>query len=425
VTARLDRAVVVVGAGHAGLAMSYCLKQRGIDHLVLERDRVAQDWRESRWDSFCLVTPNWQCRLPGFSYAGDDPDGFMTRDEVVAFIEAYASSFEAPVLEGVEVTELQRDPEGGFVLDTTAGEVTAGQVVIATGGHHVPRIPRFAERLPSDIEQLSSADYVNADTLPDGDVLVVGTGQSGCEIAEDLHLAARTVHLCLGGAGRTPRSYRGRDVAAWLDELGAYDVAVDEHILGEGVRATANEYVTGRDGGRDIDLRRFAREGMRLYGRLLDIEDAVLMFAGDLKRNLDAADAAAESVKDAIDAHIAASGIDAPSEPRYVPVWEPGVQPRELDVQAAGIRSVVWTAGFRPDYGWVQAPIFDGRGEPCHERGVTDVAGLYAVGLPWLHTWGSGHFAGVGHDAEYLAELIEMGDRMASVTALPRPAFGR
>jgi putative flavoprotein involved in K+ transport len=415
VTARVDRPVVVVGAGHAGLSMSYCLKQRGIDHLVLERDRVAQDWRESRWDSFCLVTPNWQCRLPGFSYAGDEPDGFMTRDEVVAYIEAYARSFQAPVLEGVEVIELWRDPEGGFVLDTTAGEFTAGQVVIATGSHQVPCIPRFAERLPSGIEQLSSADYVDADTLPDGDVLVVGTGQSGCEIAEDLHLAARTVHLCVGGAGRTPRSYRGRDVAAWLDELGSYDLTIDEHRLGEGARATANDYVTGRDGGRDIDLRRFAREGMRLYGRLLDIEDAVLMFAGDLKRNLDGADAAAE----------AANGIDAPGEPRYVPVWEPGVQSQELDVQAAGICSVVWATGLRPDYGWVQAPIFDGRGEPCHERGVTDVAGLYVVGLPWLHTWGSGHFAGIGRDAEYLAERIESGDRMASVTELPRPAFGR
>jgi putative flavoprotein involved in K+ transport len=425
VTASVDRPVVVVGAGHAGLSMSYCLEQRGIDHLVLERDRVAQDWRESRWDSFCLVTPNWQCRLPGFAYAGDDPDGFMTRAEVVAYIEDYAASFQAPVLEGVEVTELRRDGEGGFVLGTTAGEFTAGQVVIATGGHHVPRIPRFAERLPSGVEQLSSADYVNADLLPDGDVLVIGTGQSGCEIAEDLHLAARTVHLCVGGAARTPRTYRGRDVAAWLEELGSYDLPVGEHRLGEGVRATANAYVTGRHGGRDVDLRRFAREGMRLYGRVLGIEDAVLMLAGDLRRNLDAADAAAEWLKDAIDAHVAAGGIDAPSEPRYVPVWEPGVQPRELDVQAAGIRSVVWAAGFRADYGWVQAPIFDGRGEPCHERGVTDVAGLYVLGLPWLHTWGSGHFAGIGRDAVQLAELIEVGGRMAPVTELPRRASGR
>jgi putative flavoprotein involved in K+ transport len=422
---RTDRPVVVVGGGHAGLSMSYCLGQRGIEHLVLERDRVAQDWRDARWDSFCLVTPNWQCRLPGFPYAGDEPDGFMTRDEVAAYIEDYAASFRAPVMEGVEVAELRRDPEGGFVLDTSAGEFTAGQVVIATGGYHLPRIPRFAERLPSHIEQLSSAEYVDPDALPEGDVLVVGSGQSGCQIAEDLHVAARTVHLCVGGATRTARSYRGRDVAAWLDDLGDYDVPVHEHKLGEDVRTKANQYVTGRHGGRDIDLRRFAREGMRLYGRLTDIEDAVLAFAGDLRHNLDAADAAAESIKDAIDEHIAANGIDAPSEPRYNPVWEPGVQPRELHVEAAGIRSVVWATGFRSDYRWVRAPIFDGRGEPCHERGVTSVAGLYVVGLPWLYTWGSGRFEGIERDARYLAELIEAGDRRASVTVLPRPAFGR
>jgi putative flavoprotein involved in K+ transport len=416
-----DRPVLVVGAGHAGLSMSYCLQRRGIEHLVLERDRVAQDWRDARWDSFCVVTPNWQCRLPGFPYHGDDPHGFMTRDEMVAHIERYAASFRAPVMEGVEVVELHRDPEGGFVLDTSAGEFTAGQVVVATGGYHMPRIPRFAERLPSHVEQISSADYVNPDALPDGDVLVVGSGQSGCEVAEDLHLAARTVHLCVGGATRAPRVYRGRDVVAWLDDLGHYDAPV----CGDDVRPAASQYVTGRDGGRDIDLRRFAREGMRLYGRLTGIEDAALTFAGDLKRNIDAADAAAESIKDAIDEHIAANGIDAPSEPRYTPVWEPGVQPRELDVEAIGIRSVVWAVGFLPDYRWVRPPIFDGNGEPCHERGVTDVAGLYLVGLPSRHTAGSGRFAGIERDAEHLAELIERGDRTASVTALPRPAFGR
>jgi putative flavoprotein involved in K+ transport len=417
---RTDRPVLVVGAGHAGLSMSYCLKQRGIEHLVLERDRVAQDWRDARWDSFCLVTPNWQCRLPGFPYEGDDPHGFMTRDEMVAHIDDYAASFRAPVMEGVEVAELRRDPEGGFVLDTSAGQFTAGEVVIATGGYHLPRIPRFAERLPSQIEQIGSADYVNPDALPDGDVLVVGSGQSGCEIAEDLHRAARTVHLCVGGATRAPRFYRGRDVVAWLDDLGHYDVPVREQTRGADPRAAGSQYVTGRD----VDLRRFAREGMRLYGRLTGIEDAVLTFAGDLKHNLDAADAGAESIKDAIDEHVAANCIDAPSEPRYTPVWEPGVEPRELDVEAVGIRSVVWAIGFRCDYRWVRAPIFDGNGEPCHERGVTDVAGLYLVGLPSLYTSGSGRFGGIERDAEHLAELIERGDRRASVTALPRPAFG-
>jgi putative flavoprotein involved in K+ transport len=420
---RIDRPVVVVGGGQAGLATSFCLKRRGIDHVVLERDRVAQDWRASRWDSLRTVTPNWQLRLPGFPYDGDEPDGFMESEQVVDHLEAYARSFGCPLLEGVTVTELRPDPEGaGFELSTSDGEFTAGQVVVATGAHHVPRIPRFAERLPGYIEQVSSADYINPDELPEGDVLVVGSGQSGCQIAEELHRAARTVHLCVGGATRTVRSYRGRDVAAWLQDMGALDVPVGAHRLGvQGVRARAEEYV----GTHDIDLRRLAREGLRLYGRLMDVDDAVLMFAADLKRNLDAADAAADATKAAIDEHIAGAGLEAPREERYVPVWEPGVQPRELDVEAAGIQSVVWCTGFDTDHRWVQAPVFDGRGRPCHERGVTDVAGLYVVGLPWLHTWGSGQFAGIASDAEYVADLIELGDRRATVTQLPRPAFGR
>lgn len=404
---RVDHPVVVVGGGHAGLATSWCLEQRRIGHVVLERDRLGQDWRDARWESFRTVTPNRACRLPGFPYDGDDPDGFMDRDEVVGHLEAYAASFAAPLVEGVEVTELRHDPEGGFELATSEGEFTAGQVVVATGGHHVPRIPRFAERLPSYIAQVSSADYRNPEELPEGDVLVVGSGQSGCEIAEELHRAARTVHLCVGRTPRSARRYRGRDVAAWHDELGFDELPVGEYRVG------------------DIDLRRLAREGMRLYGRLEDIVDAVLTFAPDLKRNLDAADAAADAIKDGIDARIAAGGIDAPPEPRPSPAWVPGVQPRVLDVEAAGIQSVVWCMGFDTDYGWVRAPIFDGRGRPCHERGVTDVPGLYLVGLPWLHTRASGQFAGIARDAEYLAELIQLGDRRATVTQLPRPAFGR
>lgn len=425
--------VVVVGGGQAGLATSWCLCQREIDHVVLERDVVAHEWRTARWDSFCLVTPNWQCRLPGFPYAGSDPDGFMVRDEIVAYIEDYVAAFDPPLLEGVSVDGLRRRAGGGFELTTSGGQFTANQVVIATGGYHTPKVPRFAERLAPTIEQLSSARYRNPESLPDGDVLVVGSGQSGCQIAEDLHLGGRTVHLCVGGATRTARRYRGRDVVAWMHDLGYYDLPVHEHKLGEGVRAKANQYVTGRDGGRDIDLRRFAREGVRLYGRLTGLErDRVLTFAPDLRRNLDAADAAAEAIKDTIDAHIQEHGIDAPSEPRYEPVWQPGVQPRELDVGSAGIGAIVWCIGFASDFSWVGAPIFDGRGRPLHARGVTDVPGLYVVGLPWLYTWGSGRFSGIARDAEHLAQLIDAGGartpasapELAVVTQLParRPA---
>jgi len=417
----LSTPVIVVGGGQAGLSMSYCLAQRGIDHLVLDANRIGHDWLTARWDSFCLVTPNWQCRLPGFHYDGGDPHGFMGRDEIVGYLEAYAASFGPPLLEGVKAQSLRRGSGDQFELSTSAGDLHPAQVVIATGGYHEPRIPRFADALPAGIEQLHSSHYRNAASLPDGDVLVVGTGQSGCQIAEDLHLAGRRVHLCVGGATRTARFYRGRDVVDWLADLGYYDMPVHEHKLGEGVRAKANQYVTGRDGGRDIDLRRFAIEGMCLYGRLIGVREGVLAFAPDLRHNLDAADAASEAIKDTIDRHIAARGIDAPTEPRYTPVWEPADEPHELDLAFGWIGSVIWSTGFTPDYRWVQLPVFDGSGRIVHERGVTAVPGLYVVGLPWLYTWGSGRFSGIARDTDYLAELVDVGQG-AAVGALARGA---
>jgi putative flavoprotein involved in K+ transport len=255
--------------------------------------------------------------------------------------------------------------------------------------------------------QLHSSEYKNPHALPEGDVLVVGSGQSGCQIAEDLHLAGRRVHLCVGGAPRTARSYRGKDVVEWLHKMGYYDMPVHEHPLKERVRAKANHYVTGRDGGRDIDLRRFALEGMQLYGRLIDVRGSTLEFASDLKHNLAQADAVSESIKTTIDKFIEAKGIDAPAEPRYTPVWEPEQDPRALDFAKANIRTVIWSIGYRSDYGWIEVPVFDGKGYPSHQRGVTMVDGLYFLGLPWLYTWGSGRFSGVAQDAGYLAEHIE------------------
>jgi len=401
------QSVVVIGGGQAGLSMSYCLKQFEIDHLVIEKNRIGHEWREKRWDSFCLVTPNWQCKLPGFPYAGPDPHGFMKKDEIVRYIEDYAASFAPPVVEGVSVQAVRLGAGGKFEIASTAGDCTADQVVIAAGGYHVPTIPRFAERLPPHVVQTSSADYKRPEALADGDVLVIGTGQSGCQIAEDLHLAGRTVHLCVGGAPRTARRYRGKDVVEWLDEMGYYRMPVHDHPMKERVRAKANHYVTGRDGGREIDLRKLAREGMRLYGRLLDFADGRLRFADDLRKNLDQADAAAESIKTTIDTFIEKRAISAPTEPRYVPVWEPDREVRELDLAASGIRTVVWCIGFHADYRWVEIPVFDGRGYPSHQRGVSSQPGLYFLGLPWLHTWGSGRFAGVADDAAHLAARIQ------------------
>jgi putative flavoprotein involved in K+ transport len=420
-------AVAIIGGGQAGLSISWYLTQSGIDHVVFEKNRAGYTWRAERWDSFCLVTPNWQCQLPGFPYQGSDPHGFMLREQIVDYIDAFITSFNPPLLEGVNVSHLRSDAQRGFMIDTTAGIHVADQVVIAAGGYQTPFIPRCAERLPSDIVQISSSQYRNPTQLPEGAVLVVGSGQSGCQIAEDLHIAGRKVHLCVGDAPRVARRYRGKDVVKWLDMMGYYELPVHDHPLREGVRDKTNHYVTGRDGGRDIDLRQRAIEGMELYGRLLDVQGDSLTLDDDLAMRLDQADQVSDSIKTSIDNFIAKNGISAPEEARYSPVWAPPSERPSLNYRTAGITSIVWSIGFRTDYGWIDLPVFNGRGQPSHVRGVTPIPGAYFLGLPWLYTWGSGRFSGIARDAEYLAEHIKA--RVASTpsggeTALNEAAIG-
>jgi putative flavoprotein involved in K+ transport len=289
-------------------------------------------------------------------------------------------------------------------------------VVLAVGGYHLPVLPPWASSLPARITQLHSQAYRSPGQLPDGDVLVVGTGQSGAQIAEDLHLAGRRVHLAVGSAPRIARRYRGRDMVAWLHDMGHYDMPVEQHRDGEAARMGTNHYVTGRDGGRDIDLRRFATEGMQLYGTLTGIDGGALTFAPNLTEHLDGADRVDDNAKNLVDAHIERSGIDAPHEPRYTPVWAPDADPTTLDLDE--VSAVVWAIGFRADWSWVRVPVFDGAGYPTHVRGVTSAPGLYVLGLPWLHTWGSGRFAGIARDAEFLADRIT--DLTGTTTGLTR-----
>lgn len=400
-------AVVVVGGGQAGLSASAHLSGRGIDHVVFEKHRVGHAWRTQRWDSFCLVTPNWQCQLPGFPYAGPEPHGFMPRDEIVAYVEQFAQAIAAPVREGVGVTRIARDRAGPFRVETDAGTVTADAVVLAISAYHRPRVPAMADALPAAVTQIHSAGYKNASTLPEGAVVVVGSGQSGCQIAEDLHLAGRQVHLVVGSAPRCPRVYRGRDAVDWLSDLGQYDLPVEAHPRREAVRKQANHYLTGRDGGRDIDLRAFARQGMRLHGRLTGIAEATLHFGHDLARNLDNADAVYNGICGLIDKHIAERGITASAGRHYLPVWQPPIEDASpLDLAAAGVSTVIWATGFRSDWRFVDLPLCDRDGDPAHTRGVTGVDGLYLVGLPWLHTWGSGRFLNVGRDAAHVVAHI-------------------
>lgn len=294
---------------------------------------------------------------------------------------------------------------GGFLIETSEGNYSAGQVVVAVGNYHRPRFPDLAAQLPPHIMQVHSANYRSSQQLPEGEVLVVGSAQSGAQIAEDLHLAGRKVHLCVGSAPRVARFYRGRDVVDWLDDMGHYKLTVDDHPLGEDARRKTNHYVTGRDGGRDIDLREFARQGMALYGRLLGYADGKLQTGDDLQRNLDAADATSQKIKDSIDAWIAQQGIDAPEEARYQAVWQPEQPSRAIDLSR--ISAVIWAVGFHTDFSWIDIPVFDDKGYPVHRRGVSTHNGLYFLGLPWLWTWGSGRFEGVGEDAVWIADAVE------------------
>ena len=399
--------VAIVGGGQAGLSVSYHLKQRGIDHVVFEKNTAAHTWATQRWDSFCLVTPNWQCDLPGHPYDGPAPDGFMRKDEIVAYLKAFVAKVDPPIREGVSVTRVARRGDGIFSVQTSDGDYTADEIVVASGGYHTPIIPRMAEKLPGSVTQIHSNQYRNAAQLPEGEVLVVGSGQSGAQIAEDLHLAGRKVHLAVGDAPRCARFYRGRDVVTWLADMGYYEMTVDNHPLRDGVRDNTNHYVTGRDGGRDIDLRRFATEGMTLYGLMEDYQDGSLRFRDDLKRSLDGADRTYNGINAAIDKYIAEKGIEAPEQEHYTPVWEPGEPVTSLALEGSGITSVLWCIGFTPDFRWLDASVFNGAGNPKHKRGVTNEPGVYFIGLPWLNTWGSGRFGSVGRDAEHVVQAIQ------------------
>jgi len=402
--------VAIIGAGQAGLSVSWYLGRADVEHVVLEAQTPVHAWTDSRWDNFTLVTPNWHCRLPGYCYDGPDPDGFMTRDQVVSWLNGWLDTFSAPVRDHTRVTRLQQRAGGGFelTLATESGEqsLTCDEAVVATGGYPLPVIPPYAGSLDPGVVQLHSEQYRNPGQLPDGAVLVVGSGQSGAQIAEDLHLAGRRVHLAIGNAPRVARFYRGRDCMTWLADMGVYDIPAQQYPGGRAAIEKTNHYVTGRDGGRDIDLRRFATEGMRLYGALTDGKDSTLRFAPTLKGALDNADSVYNSICSDIDRYIEAEGIAAPPASTYTPVWRPDSEPASLDLAGAGITSIVWAIGYRPDYRWIEASAFDGGGRPMQTRGVTTVPGLSFIGLPWMHTWGSGRFLGIDRDAEHIAATI-------------------
>ena len=396
---------VVVGAGQAGMSASYYLCRAGIDHVVLERHERFHAWKADRWDSFCLVTPNWQCKLPDYPYRGDDPTGFMLKDQIVDYVEGFCATFDAPLREGVTVTRVEKVGDR-FEVDTDRGLWSADHVIVASGGYDRPIVPPFADRLDPAIAQIHSKSYRRPSDLPEGTCLVVGTGQSGVQMMEDLWIAGRDVRLAVGPAPRSPRWYRGRDATDWLHALGYYDITIDQQPDPKSTEAKTNHYMSGRDGGHEIDLRRFARDGLRMYGSVADMEGTTIRFQPDLEANLDAADRSYVGIRQMIDAYIAQEGIDAPEEPPFEKVWRPETEVTEIDVAAEGITSILWCIGFRPNYDWLSVDCLNNRGRPIHRRGICAAEGVYFLGLGWLHTWGSGRFLGVAEDADHVVRAI-------------------
>jgi len=400
---------VVVGAGQAGLAVSYHLTQQARDHLVLERsDGPADAWRNHRWDSFTLNTPNWQSQLPGADDAGCDPDGFKSRDEIVAYFERYAARYQLPVRYRARVEKIERLGRWGsyLITDHDGSSIVARNVVVATGLHQKPKIPTFSADFPSEIRQLHSDAYRNPHDLRTGAVLVVGSAQSGAQIAEELYESGRKVYLAVGRAGRTPRRYRGKDANWWSDKLGLYAQTVDQ-LPSPKAKFAGKPHISGTKGGHTINLHQFARDGVVLLGHFRGVQDRKIMLAPDLHENLARADQHEAEFVRAVDEFVARTGMAVPQE--TLPSMRDGFDVKllsEVDLGAADITNVIWATGYGFDFSFIRLPILDGDGYPVQRRGVTNYAGLFFVGLPWLHNAKSGLLYGVGDDAAYIAQRI-------------------
>jgi putative flavoprotein involved in K+ transport len=389
--------VVIIGAGQVGLAMSACLSAQGRAHVVLESTRPAHAWR-TRWDSFALNTPTgWSLSLPGLPYGGADPDGYALRDEVVAYFDTYLAQIAPPLRLGVTATAVRPGSGGRFLVETDGGTFLANAVVVATGRHQQPTVPNSSASFPADLIQLHTSRYRRPEELPEGAVLVVGSGQSSCQIVEEIQASGRRIYLSLGSNGRRPIRYRGRHFAAWIREL-------DDSWA----HLSYGAQFTGRDGGRALNLHEFARDGMVLLGRLRGIDLGVLSFTSDLHERLAAADAYDTRARQAVDDYIAANGLDYPQEDPP-PVLRYGfaqpVRP-ELDLAAAGITSVIWGTGYRFDLSWIAFPILDAGGEPVQERGVTAVPGLYVLGFNLVQRPRSAFLPYVSTEAAHVAAVI-------------------
>lgn len=399
--------VVIVGGGHSGLAMSKQLADRGIDHVVLERDEVASSWRRQRWDSFTLLTPNWQTQLPGAAYSGDDPDGFMTAAEIAEFIERYSREIGAPVETGHAVTSV-RSAGDGYQVTTEAATWACRSVVLAGGACNQPTIPAFAAGVPGGIDQVSPLEYRSPDQLKQGGVLVVGAAATGVQLAEEIHRSGRPVTLSVGEHVRMPRTYRGRDIQHWLNAIGRLDERYDEVDEVVKARKAASPQLIGSADRRTVDLNRLAAMGVQLRGRLGSIRDGVALLSGGLRNHCALADQKLGRLLDDIDAFVESPGVDGEIGPpeRFEPTEVPRGAPLMLDLRQGGISTIVWATGFRPDQSWVELPVFEPDGRLRHDGGVVATPGVYTLGGTFLRRRRSSFIHGAADDTADLADHL-------------------
>jgi len=397
---------IIIGAGQAGLAMSRCLSELGIEHVVFERGKLAERWRTHSWDSLRLLTPNWMTRLPGFQYDGDDPDGFMSVPELIAFFERYASSSAAPILSDTNVQSVERAGTG-FRVVTSTGEWSASSVVVATGYCDLPTVPDASRRLAPSIVQIAASDYRRPDRLPEGRVLVVGASSTGVQLADEIQRSGRQVTLAVGRHTRLPRLYRGRDILWWLDRLGVLNQGADSVQDLQRSRRQPSLQLVGRPDHASLDLMALHSRGVRLIGRVRDIDGHRVCLDDDLLATTAAADIKMAEILSRIDQFIARTSIAAgPPEP-FVPTWPLATDaPAALDLKSERIGSVIWATGYRRAYPWLRVPVLDVHGEITHTGGLTPEAGLYVLGMNFQRRRNSSFIDGVGDDARTIAQHI-------------------
>jgi putative flavoprotein involved in K+ transport len=399
--------VVVIGAGHAGLSFSHCLAESSIDHVILERGEIANSWRHERWDSLTLLTPNWQCKVPGHKYSGDDPDGFMAVPELIDFIDDYASMNSAPVKMRTEVTSVQPD-DGQYRVITNDGEWHSRAVVLASGACNIPSVPKVNELVPSDIQTITPHQYRSPDQLEEGGVMVVGASATGLQLAEEIQLSGRPVTIATGEHVRMPRTYRGRDILWWLDRVGISDERYDEVDDLDRARRLPSPQLVGTPEKVTLDLNSMLDKGARLVGRLMGINGRVAQFSGSLRNVCALADLKMNRMLKNIDEWVEenddASSYGASERFEFTRVEDS--PPLMLDLDKEGIRTILWATGFRPDYSWLDVDVLDRRGMIRHDGGIAESPGMYVIGLPCLRRRKSSFIHGVEDDARDLHQHL-------------------